>query len=100
MNGIRWFDEIGIGDVPSVGGRNASLGEMVKAITARGVRVPGGFAITAEAFCDYLAYNQLRAPIPDSFTRTVEVLARKEAAMAADQAIRRSMGRLAIRETA
>ena len=100
MNGIRWFDEIGIGDVPSVGGRNASLGEMVKAITARGVRVPGGFAITAEAFRDYLAYNQLRAPIPDSFTRTVEVLARKEAGMAADQAIRRSMSRLAIRETA
>ena len=100
MNGIRWFDEIGIGDVRSVGGKNASLGEMVKAITACGVRVPGGFAITAEAFCDYLAYNQLRAPIPDSFTRTVEVLARKEAAMAADQAIRRSMSRLAIRETA
>lgn len=69
MNGIRWFDEIGIGDVRSVGGKNASLGEMVKAITACGVRVPGGFAITAEAFCDYLAYNQLRAPIPDSFTR-------------------------------
>ena len=87
-------------DVNRVGGKNASLGEMVKAITACGVRVPGGFAITAEAFCDYLAYNQLRAPIPDSFTRTVEVLARKEAAMAPDQAIRRSMGRLAIRETA
>ena len=61
MNGIRWFDEIGIGDVPSVGGRNASLGEMVKAITARGVRVPGGFAITAEAFRS--TWPALSAPI-------------------------------------
>ena len=43
------FDEVGIKDVPAVGGKNASLGEMVKAITACGVRVPGGFAITAEA---------------------------------------------------
>jgi pyruvate, water dikinase len=44
------FAEIGIADVPSVGGKNASLGEMIRELGALGVRVPGGFAITAEAF--------------------------------------------------
>ncbi len=47
---IRFFTEIGIDDVPLVGGKNASLGEMYRELTARGVRVPNGFAITAPAF--------------------------------------------------
>jgi pyruvate,water dikinase len=47
---IRYFNEIGIDDVPSVGGKNASLGEMYRALTRQGVRVPNGFAITAEAY--------------------------------------------------
>jgi len=47
---ILWFDEIGIEDVPLVGGKNASLGEMIKELTAEGVNVPNGFAITATAY--------------------------------------------------
>ena len=45
-----WFDEIGIGDVPLVGGKNASLGEMYRNLTPQGVAIPGGFAITATAY--------------------------------------------------
>jgi pyruvate, water dikinase len=51
---IRWFDEIGIDDVPLVGGKNASLGEMYRELASRGIRVPNGFAITAEAYRDFL----------------------------------------------
>ncbi|KWT73310.1 MULTISPECIES: phosphoenolpyruvate synthase [unclassified Variovorax] len=47
---IRWFSEIGADDVASVGGKNASLGEMYRALTPHGVHVPNGFAITAEAY--------------------------------------------------
>src|SRR5579885_2762301 len=46
----RWFDELGIEDVPLVGGRNASRREMVRHLAPEGVRVPNGFAITAEAY--------------------------------------------------
>jgi len=44
---VRFFDEFGIEDVPSVGGKNASLGEMYQKLSTQGVRVPNGFAITA-----------------------------------------------------
>ncbi|OQX19962.1 MAG: phosphoenolpyruvate synthase [Desulfobulbaceae bacterium A2] len=47
---ILWFDEIGIKDVPSVGGKNASLGEMHQKLTSKGVAVPNGYAITAYAY--------------------------------------------------
>jgi len=47
---ILWFDEIGIKDVPLVGGKNASLGEMYQKLIKKGVNVPGGFAITADAY--------------------------------------------------
>jgi len=47
---ILWFDEIGIEDVPSVGGKNASLGEMHQKLTSKGVAVPNGYAITAQAY--------------------------------------------------
>jgi len=49
---IKFFDELGIKDVPQVGGKNASLGEMYRKLTSRGVRVPNGFATTAYAY-DY-----------------------------------------------
>ena len=54
---IRWFKEIGIDDVPLVGGKNASLGEMYQNLTADGVRVPNGFAITADAYRYVLEHN-------------------------------------------
>ena len=47
---IKWFEELKIGDVPSVGGKNASLGEMIRALDEKGVNVPGGFAVTAYAY--------------------------------------------------
>ena len=47
---ILWFEEIGIEDVPLVGGKNASLGEMYQKLTSKGVAVPHGFAITAYAY--------------------------------------------------
>lgn len=47
---VRWFGDFGLDDVPRVGGKNASLGEMVRSLGAAGVRVPGGFAITAEGY--------------------------------------------------
>ncbi|NDY42221.1 phosphoenolpyruvate synthase [Dissulfurirhabdus thermomarina] len=51
---ILWFEEIGIKDVPLVGGKNASLGEMYRHLTSKGVQVPNGFAITAEAYIHLL----------------------------------------------
>ena len=51
---IRWFSELGREDVPSVGGKNASLGEMYRNLKPLGVDVPDGFALTADAFRDAL----------------------------------------------
>jgi len=48
---IRWFSELGADNVPTVGGKNASLGEMYRALTPHGVHVPNGFAISADAYC-------------------------------------------------
>ena len=50
MKYIKWFSEIGIEDVPTVGGKNASLGEMYQELTPEGVKIPNGFAITADAY--------------------------------------------------
>ncbi len=51
---IRWFDELGANDVPSVGGKAASLGEMFGALTQKGVRIPNGFATTVAAYDTFL----------------------------------------------
>ncbi|HEY7753698.1 MAG TPA: phosphoenolpyruvate synthase [Steroidobacteraceae bacterium] len=53
------FERIGMGDVAAVGGKNASLGEMIGRLGAAGVRVPDGFATTAQAFRDFLAQDGL-----------------------------------------
>jgi len=47
---IRWFSELTIDDVPLVGGKNASLGEMYRELTPKGIKIPNGFAITAEGY--------------------------------------------------
>lgn len=47
MKYIRWFEKSRSDDVPLVGGKNASLGEMIKALKKKGLRVPDGFAATA-----------------------------------------------------
>ena len=51
---IRWFAETSIADVPLVGGKNASLGEMYQELASQGVKVPNGFAITAAAYWHFL----------------------------------------------
>ena len=80
---IRFFSEIGIGDVPLVGGKNASLGEMYQELTPRGIRVPNGFAVTAEAYRETLdaagAWTALHAALDGLDPDNVEDLARRAA---------------------
>ncbi|ACO75646.1 PpsA [Laribacter hongkongensis HLHK9] len=56
---VVWFDKLRMTDVESVGGKNASLGEMISQLAESGVRVPGGFATTAQAYRDFLAHDGL-----------------------------------------
>ena len=56
---IVWFDALRMGDVSRVGGKNASLGEMISQLAHLGVRVPGGFATTAGAYREFLAQGGL-----------------------------------------
>jgi pyruvate,water dikinase len=60
---VVWFDTIGMNDVARVGGKNASLGEMIGSLAASGVKVPGGFATTADAFREFLDHNALEERI-------------------------------------
>ncbi|MGB5203402.1 phosphoenolpyruvate synthase [Eudoraea sp.] len=60
---IKYFDEIGIQDIPQVGGKNASLGEMYNKLTSQGLKVPNGFATTSEAYWNFLDENSLRKPL-------------------------------------
>ncbi len=63
---ILWFEEIGIEDVPMVGGKNASLGEMYQKLTSKGVAVPHGFAITAYAYQHLLKDAGIEEAIKDA----------------------------------
>jgi len=63
---IRFFDEIGIEDVPLVGGKNASLGEMYRNLSSQGVKVPNGFAITAEAYRYLLEQARALGPLHET----------------------------------
>ena len=54
LNYILWYQDLGMGDVGLVGGKNASLGEMISNLANAGVQVPGGFATTADAFNEFL----------------------------------------------
>jgi pyruvate,water dikinase len=60
---VIWFDRLRMSDIEQVGGKNASLGEMIAQLGAEGVRVPGGFATTASAFREFLAATGLTAII-------------------------------------
>ena len=76
---LRRFAELGIDDVPLVGGKNASLGEMYSSLTSHGIKVPNGFATTADAFRYFLQHNDLLDKIGDALasmpTGNVEALA-------------------------
>ena len=56
---IRKFGNISINDIPEVGGKNASLGEMVSQLASKGIMVPDGFAVTAAAYRHFISYNKL-----------------------------------------
>ncbi|MFC1648442.1 phosphoenolpyruvate synthase [Nanoarchaeota archaeon] len=62
---VLWFDQLGIEDVPLVGGKNASLGEMYRNLTNKGVKVPNGFAITAKAYFYLLESNDAMHKVKD-----------------------------------
>src|SRR4028118_1508426 len=64
---VLWFDEVGIADIPLVGGKNASLGEMIQQLTAKGVRVPNGFATTAHAYRYFIESAGLEAKLREIF---------------------------------
>jgi pyruvate, water dikinase len=67
---ILWLDKLGMGDLDRVGGKNASLGEMISNLSNLGVNVPGGFATTAAAFREFLDQSGLA----DRIRRTLEDL--------------------------
>jgi pyruvate, water dikinase len=60
---IYWFSELGIQDVPAVGGKNASLGEMFSKLTGKGVRIPDGYAVSAYAYNHYVDSTGIKKEI-------------------------------------
>ncbi|MFW6094156.1 MAG: phosphoenolpyruvate synthase [Pseudomonadota bacterium] len=66
---IVWLENLRRDDVATVGGKNASLGEMIRGLRDQGVRVPGGFATTADAYREFLRHNELDAHLADQLAR-------------------------------
>ena len=56
---IRWFADLSMDDIPSVGGKNANLGELYRELTPRGIRIPNGFAVTADGYRHFLKTGNL-----------------------------------------
>jgi pyruvate,water dikinase len=65
---VLWFEEVGIADIPLVGGKNASLGEMIQQLTGKGVRVPTGFATTAHAYRYFIQGAGLEEKLRELFS--------------------------------
>ena len=63
IENVVWLKDVGMSDVERVGGKNASLGEMISGLNSQGVRVPGGFATTAQAFESFLDHSDLKNKI-------------------------------------
>lgn len=63
METVLWFKDIRLADTSKVGGKNASLGEMFSQLAQKGIRVPNGFAITTDAFKEFLNFNHLEKKI-------------------------------------
>src|SRR3989344_8537631 len=78
---ILWFDQLGIEDVPLTGGKNASLGEMFRELTPKGVKVPNGFAVTAYAYSYLLEkagiMNEIKDILKDLNTNDMKSLAER-----------------------
>ncbi len=64
---VLWFEEVGIADIPLVGGKNASLGEMIRQLQPKGVNVPNGFATTAYAFRYFIEKAGLETKLRELF---------------------------------
>ncbi|MGB0204618.1 MAG: phosphoenolpyruvate synthase [Neptuniibacter sp.] len=81
QNYVLRLDQVGMGDVEKVGGKNASLGEMLQELTGANVKVPNGFATTAEAFRDFLNHGDLEAKINEKLHQldTNDIQALKDA---------------------
>src|SRR6516165_10409551 len=79
---VRWFSDISLSDVPEVGGKTASLGELYAMLAAEGVRVPEGFALTARAYRDALA----AAGIKDELRRLLSAFDHRDVALLAERA--------------
>ncbi len=62
---VLWLDQLRLSDLAQVGGKNSSLGEMIGHLSQLGVSVPGGFATTADAFAEFIAFNNLTKRIYD-----------------------------------
>ena len=62
---VRWLEDLSLGDVALVGGKNASMGEMIRILVPKGIRVPGGFATVSQAYWDFLNANNLRTRIAE-----------------------------------
>jgi len=63
---LLWFEEIGLKDISRVGGKNASLGEMITHLSKLGIRVPEGFAISTKAFNAFVAHNRIEKKINEA----------------------------------
>jgi pyruvate, water dikinase len=98
---VRWFGNIGLNDVALVGGKNASLGELYSALSQHGVRVPNGFAISAQAYRDALtaasAWDPLRKLLGSLDKTNIDLL--KERAAQARAIVYEATGNDSIRET-
>jgi pyruvate,water dikinase len=96
---IRWFGDLGVADVALVGGKTASLGELYSALSGAGVKVPPGFAITAQAYRDALtaagAWAPLHELLDDLDKSDVDLLA--ERAVAARKVVYEATGGSALR---
>ena len=66
---ILWFKEISAKDVPLVGGKNASLGEMISQLSKKGVNIPDGFALSSDAFWYYLNFNKIDKKLKEIFKK-------------------------------
>src|ERR1035437_6720960 len=65
IKSIKYFSEINLSDIKVVGGKNASIGEMTNLLSALGIKVPIGYAITVEAYWEFIYYNKLKEPITE-----------------------------------
>src|SRR5687767_156556 len=66
---VAWLKDLRMADLEQVGGKNASLGEMMSGLAAAGIRVPGGFATTAQAFREFLSANGLDKRIEETVNK-------------------------------